>query len=874
MPLLRLAAALAALFASLAALPVHAADDGPVPALRLPEGVRPTRYEATLSVVPGEPKVQGHIVIDIVVDAPQRIVWLDADHLGVTTVAVDGDAKRAVLRTDHPQRVGLAFDPPLDAGLHRLALDYEANQDRRSSSGIFTLQDGGAWYTMTQFEPLWARRAFPCFDEPRFKAPWQLTLRVPRTLAAIANAPIAGEHDVEGAMKEIVFAETPPLPSYLVAFAVGPFAIVDAGHVGNTPVRIVAPAGHAGEVAFAKQVLPDLLAREEAWFALPFPYAKLDHVAIPLTVRFAMENAGLVTYGAPILIAPGPGSAPATFRHALANVGAHETAHQWFGDLVTMRDWDDLWLNEAFASWLAQKMVDAWQPGYEHGAARVHARAEAIEADSLPGARRIREPIATRGDVLTAFDAITYEKGATVIGMFEGWLGQETFRRGVRAYLERHANGNATAADFLGALQAQTEKRVAPAFASFLDQNGVPQVSVELDCASSPRLVVSQRRHAPAGAPPSAQRWQVPFCARYGDARATREACMLLDASTATLPLAGACPSFVMANAGGRGYYVADYRGKLLARLLAKPGALTPAEEASLVYDLRPLLRAGSIDAGRVLDGIRVGARSRERSVVTAALTVADALREDLVGEREADAFAAFVRQTFGPRARALGSAPQRSDSDDDRLLRRALLRFTAPYDPPLAAKARRLVRAWLRDRRAVDPGVVDTVLLVAARTGDGRLFDAMEQEALATENALDRRNLMVALMSFADPALAKRGLGLLLDPRVDIREATTAWRTAVDLAPRRVSHEFIVAHVDALAARVDPDAPGRWPGYAARLCKEDDHRDVERFWRPRLAHYPGAARNLTAALESIDACVRLRAREQRALDRYLGVRG
>jgi alanyl aminopeptidase len=871
MSFIRHVAAIAALLAALTVSHANAADDPP-PSLHLPDGVRPERYAVTLSVVPGEAKVQGRIVIDVTVDSPRPLIWLHADRTTIGAVDVDGDVSRATLRTAHPQVVGLAFDPPLEAGAHRVTLDYEASQDLKSTRGIFAVHDAAGWYAMTQFEALSARRAFPCFDEPRFKVPWQLTLRVPRDLVAVSNAPVATERVMANGMKEVAFAPTKPLPSYLVAFAVGPFDVLDAGRVGETPIRIIAPRGHTADLAFARRVLPELLAKEAAWFGVPFPYAKLDHAAIPLTVRFAMENAGLITYGAPILIAPG--TTPAPFRHGLANVGAHEMAHQWFGDLVTMRDWDDVWLNEAFANWFAQKIVDAWDPAYDRGSAHVRERADAIEADALANARRIRQPIATRGDVFNAFDSITYEKGATVIGMFEGWIGKEPFRQGIRTYLERHANGNATTADFLDALQANTGKRVTPAFASFLDQNGVPQVGVELDCKTTPtRLVLTQRRHAAPDAPASAQRWQIPVCARYGNAKATSEACTLLSGPTSTLSLGAACPTFVMANAGGRGYYVPQYRGKLLARLLAKPVAMTPAEAASVVYDLRPLLRAGAIDATQVLDGIRVGARSRERSVVTASLAVANFVRDALVGTREMDAFAAFVRQTFAPRARALGFVPKPGESDDDRLLRRALLSFAAPYDPPLAMKARRLARAWLRDRHAVDPDVVDAVLLTAARTGDATLFDAMAQEALATDGALDRRNLLIALMSFGDPALAMRGLSFLLDPRVDVREATTAWSLAMDRAPRRVSHEFVVAHFDALAGRVDPDTPGWWPGVASRLCRDDDRRDVERFWRPRLAQYAGAERNLAEALESIDGCVRLRAREQHTLGRYLGLR-
>ncbi|HET7134962.1 MAG TPA: M1 family metallopeptidase, partial [Casimicrobiaceae bacterium] len=361
MSFIRHVAVMVVLLAGVGVSHANAADE-PAPSLHLPDGVRPERYAVTLSVVPGEAKVQGRIVVDITVDRPQSLIWLHADRIAIGTVDVDGGVSRATLRTQHQQVVGLAFDPPLESGPHRVTLDYEANQDLKSTRGIFAVRDAAGWYAMTQFEALSARRAFPCFDEPRFKVPWQLTLRVPRDLTAVSNAPIAEERVIANGMKEIAFAPTKPLPSYLVAFAVGPFDVLDAGRVGETPIRIVAPRRHTADLAFARRALPELLAKEAAWFAVPFPYAKLDHAAIPLTVRFAMENAGLITYGAPILIAPG--ATPAPFRHGLANVGAHEMAHQWFGNLVTMRDWDDLWLNEAFANWLAQKMVDAWDPSY------------------------------------------------------------------------------------------------------------------------------------------------------------------------------------------------------------------------------------------------------------------------------------------------------------------------------------------------------------------------------------------------------------------------------------------------------------------------------------------------------------------------------
>jgi alanyl aminopeptidase len=296
-------------------------------------------------------------------------------------------------------------------------------------------------------------------------------------------------------------------------------------------------------------------------------------------------------------------------------------AHQWFGNLVTMQWWDDIWLNEAFATWFAEKMVDAWQPAYERGTGRVHARGNAMVTDGLLSARRIRQPIVVRGDIFNAFDSITYQKGATVIGMFEGWVGDEPFRRGVRTYLDQHRYGSGTVRDFLDALGAASGRPVAPAFATFLDQNGVPEVGVALECSKrGARLALSQRRLSAFGASAADQQWQIPVCARYGTGQASRTACTLLTERQGLLELQQACPAFVVANAGGRGYYVPAYSPDFFARLAKHRDALTPAEYASVLYDLRSLVRAGSVSSRHALEWIRVSAKSRDRHVMLAAI--------------------------------------------------------------------------------------------------------------------------------------------------------------------------------------------------------------------------------------------------------------
>jgi len=308
----------------------------------------------------------------------------------------------------------------------------------------------------------------------------------------------------------------------------------------------------------------------------------------------------------------------------------------------------------------------------------------------------------------------------------------------------------------------------------------------------------------------------------------------------------------------------------MLARLAADLNALPPPEYASLLYDIRALVRAGSLSGAQALEWVRAGGSSRDRHVVEAAVELATFVRDTLVGDAERAQFAGFVRKVFGGRARALGYAPRKNDTDDDQLLRRTLIRFAAPEDPKLAAEARRLAIAWTSDRKAIDPAMVDSVLLVAAQTGDATTFDALLAEAKATSDSLDRRNLMIALLSFTDPTLARRGLGIMLDTAFDIRESETALRISSFAIPsRRDTHAFIAANFDAMAKRVATDTPGGWPVYAGGLCSESDRDSVEAFWRDRIAKYAGGERTLKQALEQIRLCAGLRTSQEPAVSAY-----
>src|SRR5215472_10226354 len=473
------------------------------PGIRLPETFRPSAQRLSLTIVPSDEHYTGRTEIDGTLGAGIDVVWLNAELLEVTSASARSGgqevAAELVIRDD--QRVALRFPRALPAGPLTLVLAFRGEIFTRDGRGIFRRQSGGEWYAFTQFESTSARRVFHCVDEPSAKIPWPVTLPIPAGLSAFSNTqPLCQVPEANG-MEAVQFAQTRPISSYLVAFGVGAFEVLDARPAGTKriPVRVIAPRGRAPEGAWAARVSPEILESLEDYFGMPFPYEKLDVLAVP-GFPGAMENVGLVTFNESQLLAS-PEQDSVSRRRGYANVAAHEFAHQWFGDLVTTAWWNDIWLNEAFATWMQTKAIERWAPSWGMRAARVEARDRAAEADTLVNARVVRQPVDTYEDVWNAFDAITYEKGASVLRMFEVWVGEEPFRRGIQRYLRSHADGNATTDDFLAAISASAGKDVAPAFGTFLDRPGVPRLRASLSCTRGGAAVLhlAQDRWLPRG---------------------------------------------------------------------------------------------------------------------------------------------------------------------------------------------------------------------------------------------------------------------------------------------------------------------------------------------------------------------------------------
>ncbi len=627
--------------------------------LRLPAGARPVKQTIELTLDPRQETFQGAVAIDLEISTPTDTLWLNASQLTLedATLRSAGGARTLTVVPGPEGQVGFKADAPLAKGAATLLVRYQGTVSRRDTEGLFAQQEGGEWYAFTQFEPLGARRAFPCFDEPGYKIPWQVTLHTDTRDRAFSNTPELSRAPGAGGKTTTVFAETKPLPSYLVAVAVGPLDVVDLGTAGRkgTPIRILVPRGRGADARWAAEITPRILESLETYFDMPYPYEKLDQIAVPFFPG-AMENAGLVTYGQTILLLKS-GAETIADRRLLASVMAHELAHQWFGNLVTMAWWDDLWLNEAFASWMGERVTAAVGPGWGIDVSMVRDRSDALRHDSLATARRIRQPIESSHDVANAFDPITYSKGQALLEMIESWLGDERFKGAVRRYIGSREWRNATFEDFATALSAQAGQDLKPVLSSFIDRTGAPLISVALNCdGGAPRVSLTQRRYTPLGSKSSgSQTWQLPVCLRYDAGGAAVRECHLLKDASATIPLkASTCPSWVLGNDGFSGYYRTAHSPALTATLL-EPGKapVSKAERVGLLLDVAALVSTGDVLAADALTLASRYAGDDEPELVRSSIGIVNGVSR-FVPSGLRDVFAALIRESVRPpRARA-----------------------------------------------------------------------------------------------------------------------------------------------------------------------------------------------------------------------------
>jgi hypothetical protein len=823
-------------------VPEFAFAQDQVPKGMLPADVTPTAYRIELHVDPEQDSLSGHVEITIRASRKLSAFYLNGKDLHVRAVRLEDGAARQRARYTQVDPIGVAridFDTPIAAGRHVLIVDYDTKIE---GSGFMRSKAGADWYVWSAFEPSGARTIFPGFDEPRFKTPFTISIVAPKKNIAVSNAK---ELDAASLGNEVrhSFSATLPLPTYLLEFAVGPFA-VGSTTIGPTrwrkvplQARIIATQDKKDGMSFALANIGAIERQIEDYVAAPFPFPKLDGIATPLWSESAVENAGAILFADDVLI--GSGDKDAAFVGRFATDIPHELSHQWFGDLVTPRWWDDLWLNESFAEWLGKEIAHRWRPGADLGSHDNRLVFTAMAADSLAAVDPLKAAVPTPDDL--RFTPITYGKGAQVVRMIAAYLGEERFRAGVRRYLGLHSFGTATASDFFAALgEAADEPLVAQAMRSFVEQPGVPVVHF---ARAAGRYSMTQGRYQMLGSQLLPERWDIPLCYRM----AKRRECAML--SPAGLNVA-ATDGVLVPNAGGAGYYrfsldAADWR----ALLGAAP--TLPDDEALAVADsLWAQFRAGDLDAGLLVEGVRALSHHPEPAVALFGIRALAQLRDNGLIVN-GDAYAAELRRLSAPfttgfdpaRAGGAGSSVNARemqialittlvDAEADANVDRALARATEAMiggqsdslDPVYRVSG---FKAWLRD---------------ADDTGPSRLYG---QFVLRGQGAA-RTDALKALSATGERKTGEWLLRNMVQDHLTADEQNILLRgLAIQPKTRSIAFDFAVAR-DGVKLGTDDDAAHLMQTITATFCSPDQEERLIRTLRPLMS--TGAAGRLRYA--------------------------
>ncbi len=840
---------------------------------RLPGHVRPSAYDAALSVDLDAKAFTGTLRVALSLERAAEELVLHAAGLDVSrALARAGGAEVApveIRAAPASETVVLRFAAPLPRGPVALDLAWSG----RMTEGLRGLYPAGAGIAATQFEAADARRVFPCLDEPGFKATWRLAVEAPKGAVVLSNGAPEREEDL-GPRRRVHFAETPPLPTYLVALVVGRLDAHPPLSVRRIPVRTFAQPEKVPLTGFGQDVAVEVLPRLEDYFGVPYAFGKLDQVGLPEFEAGAMENAGLVTYREVALLLD-PATASLAQKKRVAEVVTHELAHQWFGNWVTMTWWDDLWLNEAFATWMAFKIVDAWNPAWRVWLEFDQGKAAAQHLDALRSTHPIRADIHNVAEAGEAFDLITYEKGGAVLRMIEGYLGEERFRDGIRLYMRRHAKANAVADDLWAALGESSREPVLELANAWIRQPGFPVVHVS---RAGRTLRLEQRRFFsdPAQAREGdATVWPVPLVVRVGEGEAIREQRILLRDRRAEVTLAGEGePAFVFANGGATGFYRIAYDASGLAALVRHLPRLATSERIALLSDEWALVRAGERDVGAFLDLCAGFGGEEEYAVLDELVGRLAAIEHRLVAEADRPALQRFVGALFAGQLAATGWDAAQGEQDATRLRRAAAVRALGLVgrDPAVAREATARLDRWLAgDRAALEPNLHDAAVAMAARAGDAARFEAFRALFARETDPAFRRRYLLALAAFEDPGLADRGVDLALSGEVPLQDsasfvgAVLSSRAAREPGWARIRSGWEALHARLAAA---PMLLRRVVEAMGALIERRHLVEAEAF----LAAHPldEARQAIAQTLERLRQDVELRERTQEPIGRWL----
>jgi aminopeptidase N len=861
------ALATAAAFACLLLAPSRAAD-----AQRLPQTVIPEHYRLMLTPDLKAATFTGQEQIDVDMKAPSTTITLNSAEIefqSVTVKAAGNEQTGAVASDKEKEQTTFTFPQQIPAGKATLNIHYTGilNNELR---GFYLSKTPKRNYAVTQFESTDARRAFPSFDEPAFKATFDVTMVVDKGDTVISNSVVKSDMPGPGDDKHTLeFDSTPKMSTYLVAFLVGDFQC-SFGDQDGVRIRVCSTPDKVQLTRYGVEIAKYVLHYYNDYFGIPYPLTKLDLIGLPDFEAGAMENFGAITYRETDLLIDAK-TASVRSKKEVAEVIAHEMAHQWFGDLVTMQWWDNIWLNEGFATWMEDKPVAAMHPEWNIDQEVVEGEDGTLNLDAQPTTRAIKAKADTREEIEQMFDGISYGKAGNVLLMVENYLGEETFRKGVHAYLSAHLYGNATAEDFWNAQTATSHKPVDKIMSSLVEQPGEPILTFGKPAQAS--VSVAQKRFylSPSIEADAAQKWTVPVCFRTASGP---ESCELLTPGETSLKAPDA--GLFFANATGKGYYRTAYPADVYENLVAHVETdLKPAERINLIGDEWAQVRANKATVGDYMNLVSAVKADQSAAVVSSGLGGVNTVYERIAAtQEERDGVAAWLRATYSPEYAKMGP-PSDADTPNTRELRARLFGVLGYFakDPAVLAEAREIAAKYMADTASIDATLGQTALSIAARNGDAAMFDQLQKFYETSSNPELQVGALRLLAQFENPELATRSLDYALTGKVRNQDAAIQFAIPLQIdATRDLAWKYIQDHWDAIHALLTPEMGNILVGSTSSFCTDESRDQVKQFLSAhKVASADQAAKH---AIERINGCIEMRKLQEPNLQKWLAQRG